>query len=472
MNQNENLYLFIHSLSKSEKRYFKIYASHNSKQKNQVVLFNALNNQKTYDEKKLKQRLKNSGFVQRLSSEKVYLFHLILKSLRFYQSEKNLSKQLKEKMNDIQTLFERVLIKACYNLLSKTIKHAIEIEEHNTAIELLSLQLRYIRHSVNFREVSKEKYSEVYALRNKYIEILNQLNSLKNTSWKIYEAYSKYGKIEGEQAKKEIKQIANELPKSETKLLSNESRAEYFYIKSIFAYLKRDIELSISYTLKSVASFNPDIYNRSEYLLRRYVTILNNLIVFQIKTNDFISAFESIKKMKGLNLRTGQSSIYIDSYKYLYASLHELDIYISLGETTKIAQTLTLSVQYLEKYKKVLTAPSYNAVLFILARTYFILENFKKALYYINRLDLIDFDSFEKIQKLGLLNLITHYELGNYELVASLSKRYKSEFLQQKHNEKAILVFIDLFKLLQKAKSKKQQRTTNSCLITCQKKGS
>jgi len=62
MKTSDQLHELIHALTKSEKRYFKIYSSLQAGNKMYVRLFDLIEKQKQYDEAKLKSKLKIAGF--------------------------------------------------------------------------------------------------------------------------------------------------------------------------------------------------------------------------------------------------------------------------------------------------------------------------------------------------------------------------------------------------------------------------
>ena len=59
MLKKDYLYELIQSLDKSEKRYFKLYHKTENKEQKHVILFDAFEKAKDYDEKKIKSQIKN-----------------------------------------------------------------------------------------------------------------------------------------------------------------------------------------------------------------------------------------------------------------------------------------------------------------------------------------------------------------------------------------------------------------------------
>jgi len=99
MTGNDDLFQLIQSMSKSEKRYFKLDAQKSTSKggKNKYVqLFDAINSMEVYD----KVKLKNKPFVKHLSVEKGELYRKILRSMRSFRSDKSTYAQIKEMILD------------------------------------------------------------------------------------------------------------------------------------------------------------------------------------------------------------------------------------------------------------------------------------------------------------------------------------------------------------------------------------
>src|SRR6266508_3161575 len=83
------LYRLIKSLSKTEKAYFKKYASRHvlGRQNKYTALFNTIaGSLNGYDEKEIKKKFYNEKFVKNFPVMKNYLSEMILKSLNSYYS--------------------------------------------------------------------------------------------------------------------------------------------------------------------------------------------------------------------------------------------------------------------------------------------------------------------------------------------------------------------------------------------------
>ena len=131
MKVTDDLFQLIKSLTQSEKRFFKVYASlHHIKgdDNKYFKLFNAIDKQKIYDEELIRKQFGNEKFLKQLFVVKNYLYHTILKSLRVYNSEKTKQSELIDLLKDIQTLYDKSLYKQCRKFVDKAKKIAYEYE--------------------------------------------------------------------------------------------------------------------------------------------------------------------------------------------------------------------------------------------------------------------------------------------------------------------------------------------------------
>ena len=98
--KNDFVHQLVHSLTKSEKRYFKLFSQVQSGTKNYLKLFDALESLVTYDSKQLRKKLKGSPM--NLSYEKKYLGKMLLKSLRNFEGENSPLYQVGNMMQDVE----------------------------------------------------------------------------------------------------------------------------------------------------------------------------------------------------------------------------------------------------------------------------------------------------------------------------------------------------------------------------------
>ncbi len=154
---SKDLHALIISLSQTEKRYFKVYASQHvvGDKNNYVELFDAINKQTAYDEQDLLERFKGEKWIARLPAEKNYLSRLILKSMRSYRSESTLKRKAHNLLLDCQFLYDKALFGRCEKLLQKALRLAAELELFNLWLEMLNFEKKLIK--ANSEKMARER---------------------------------------------------------------------------------------------------------------------------------------------------------------------------------------------------------------------------------------------------------------------------------------------------------------------------
>ena len=138
MKPSNELFFLVKSLTKSEKRYFKLSSSLQQGDKNYVKLFDAIEAQSKYNEEQIKTEFQGTTFINHLPSEKNHLYSLLLKSLRSFHSDKSVSAQMQEYLKNIEILYNKALYTECAKIVRKAKKIASNHEEFYFSLELIN----------------------------------------------------------------------------------------------------------------------------------------------------------------------------------------------------------------------------------------------------------------------------------------------------------------------------------------------
>ena len=191
--QKDNLFVLIKSLSKSEKRQFKLYVGRLGVNEDSkfLLLFKILQKLSFYDESVV---LKN-GFVkkQQLSNLKAHLYKQILISLRLNPSHQNIRIQIREQLDFATILYHKGLYTQSLKILDKAKSIAIANEEKNIANEIIELEKviesQYITRSISNR-------ADELTIQAKDLNNQNLLASkLSNLSLQLYGLFLKKGYV-------------------------------------------------------------------------------------------------------------------------------------------------------------------------------------------------------------------------------------------------------------------------------------
>ncbi len=152
MQLSHDIHQLIHTMTKAEKRYFKLYASQHTKGRNNHMteLFNAFDRLKEMDEEMLKRRINSKQILHYLPQFKNKLYSFLLKSLDAFHTESTAKNKIRNQIRQAEYLEDKGLLQQAFDLLTRAEKKADEEEEHLLHLEILQLQNRLAVEMHNF----------------------------------------------------------------------------------------------------------------------------------------------------------------------------------------------------------------------------------------------------------------------------------------------------------------------------------
>ncbi len=127
------LFILIKNLTKTEKRYFKIYAARHSiaGKNNYMQLFEAIEKQSEYDEAALKTFFKKNRIGQQFAVVKQYLYQRLLESLHLFYTEASDEEIIKRECHYVTILMSKGLRKAAKKKIRQVKKKANHLERYD-----------------------------------------------------------------------------------------------------------------------------------------------------------------------------------------------------------------------------------------------------------------------------------------------------------------------------------------------------
>ncbi len=188
MSKNSSVFDLIKSLSKSEKRHFKLQASrYKGGQSNYTKVFDELDKQKEYDEKAIKQKFKNKTFVKQFNTTKLYLYNLILETLELYHTDKSSGNTITNLLGKIEILYSKSLYEQAQKLISKAKKTAYTNGEYQLISAILSWEKK-IASAYLFQKSGKTGINNIMIEEGRAMKILKS----ENKAWYIYARVLEY----------------------------------------------------------------------------------------------------------------------------------------------------------------------------------------------------------------------------------------------------------------------------------------
>lgn len=114
----EKLFTLVNSLTKSEKRYFRLGTKHQKGTKEYIELFDLLERSPVFNEA-LHQQLSKSLPWPKIDPARKHLYKVIMKSLRQFESDKDVEAQLMNLLQDARILYNKGLVNLSFTQLEK-----------------------------------------------------------------------------------------------------------------------------------------------------------------------------------------------------------------------------------------------------------------------------------------------------------------------------------------------------------------
>ncbi len=432
MKTSVDLFLLIRSLSKSEKRYFKLDAQRQKAKggANYLKLFDAIEKQENYDEEKLKKQFAGSIFIKHLPSEKNYLYSLIVKSLVKYHASTSVEIELDELIHSAEILFKKGLYAQSNKILSKAMNSALENELFSRIFKISELQLNLIPHVSSLEEKMNSGYERSLASVRLALEKLENQNRYNELHSRLYRMIRKEGElVRTREELSRFEKIMNDpLMQNESLALSKTSRRLFYFIQSTYYHITGDAKQALYYELRELAEMESDKKLIAKDSLV-YTARVSNLCETLLRMKNFDLCKKYLDKLKNAaaEFQLEKARLF---YRYYDFSLR---LFVQTGDFEKaVALTKTIEAG-LEKYKENIHVSRQISIYYYLAYAHFGCGNFKNALYWINKVyeEKTDLRS-DLLCYARLLNCIIHFELKNYLLLESTFKSAQYFFSKRK----------------------------------------
>ena len=188
MKDPKDLHSMIKSLSKSEKRHFKMCVnSVHKNENNYTILFDAIDAQGVYNEKKLLHKLRKHPFSKQISRTKYLLYEQILKVLRQLYSTRSEHAKLRALLDSSEVLFYKTFYRQAFQILKRAKKIAIANELYGLQQEIMEKEKRLLPYLENYKTI-KPAISEFLFSYEQIAQLLKTENEYKalHTKARLY----------------------------------------------------------------------------------------------------------------------------------------------------------------------------------------------------------------------------------------------------------------------------------------------
>jgi len=194
---SDQLFLLIKAMTTQEKVFFKVFGVRkklNTQEHFYIVLFDALNAMKVYDEAALQKKLKKAGFKHGIEKAKNYLIEALLKSLNEFHSDSSVDGKIQNLISQAEILYKKNLKKLASQMLHKAEKLSLELEKYEYLLMISSLKanlaldmadLESLQELTNAGIKEEQKDLDMYINTRNYRNLALEIGSLYNQSPEI-----------------------------------------------------------------------------------------------------------------------------------------------------------------------------------------------------------------------------------------------------------------------------------------------
>ena len=209
---NEALFDLIKSMSKSEKRYFKLMSSRHTigDENNYVRLFDFIDKQHEYDEDAIFSHFKKEAFLNRFSITKKRLYDHILAALDSFHISASVEAQLFKSLHSADILFEKSLYDQSRRILRSAEKLALRHEKNGILLLIAKKQKRLLETS-GYLETTPELIDELANRESSVLDSIRLYNKIWTIKSQLFVHLSKKGIARSLEEKNVYTEICSEL---------------------------------------------------------------------------------------------------------------------------------------------------------------------------------------------------------------------------------------------------------------------
>jgi len=445
--QTDYLIELIRTLTKAEKRHFRLLVKRNQANEELLFLqlFDLLDKHKRYDEALILRKIPAIKKRQ-LSNLKAHLYKQLLLSLRLLYRPHNMDIEIRERLDYARVLYNKGLYRQSLEILDKAKVTARNVRLNALTLEILDFEKliegQYITRSIDTRAETLAEESKEEIMR------VSRTHEFSNLSLQLYGLYLKMGLVRSREEKDFVHVFFQKnLPKYDLDELGFYEKLYLYKAYDWYSLMNQDFLLYYKYAQRWVDLFDeyPEMVKlQTPLFLKGLHNLLNSLFMVG-RYDKFVEVLERLESFDVKN--TDKPTNNIEGLFFLFKYIHRINLHF-------IAGTFSEGVNILPKLDQLLSDNPYNwddhrilVFRYKIACMYFGGGDNERAIDYLNEIiNRRQPDFREDTQCFArILNLIAHFELGNETLVTYQVKSVyrfliKIEDLHEVQNE--ILKFL------------------------------
>ncbi len=443
---NDSLFQLLHSLTKAEKRNFKLYSKRNSANADLKIieLFDALDKLTDYDEVLLLKKMTTIKKPQ-LANVKAHLYKQLLASLRSIKTNVSIELELHEQLDYAKILYNKGLFLQSLKLLERLKDLSKSHHQYSYLIQAISLEKKietlHITRSMEYR-------ADMLCLEAEAVnEKRTRITQLSNLALKMYSIYIKNGHARNIQEEKGFTQyFKNHLP---VEALTIDGFYERMYVYQSYvwySFICQNFLLYYKFTRRWVNLFEEHPFMK-ETETGHYLKGMHNLLNahFDLRNyKEFDKTLHELEIFSKTDLANQNNNNIVQTFIYLSSA--RLNRFIMFGNFKDGLTVLPGIEKQLKEHALFIDRHRILVFNYKAASLYFGATDYNTCIDYLRKIINENIDLRTDIQCYArVLHLIAHYELGNYDIIDHLTRsvyRFMAKMQNLTSIEKEMFAFL------------------------------
>ncbi len=416
--KTDYLVQLINSLTKAEKRSFRLFVTRNqiSDEILFLKLFEEISRSKRYDEQAVLQRIPAIKKRQ-LSNLKAHLYKQLLICLRLLGRSNSVEIDIRERTDYAKVLYDKGLYRQSLDMLAKTKALALRGNYHILALNILEfekfIESQYITRSIENK--AEELKREATWLTGR----IERTQAFSNLALQLYGLYLKVGYVRDDQDSRYLKNFfESNLPEYDLEQLDFHERLYLFQAYSWYHYMNQDFSNYYRYTLRWYNLFSeyPEMVEAQTAMYLKSIHNLLTSLYFSLSYDRFMEVLAVLEDIpnRGLIRNLNHEGLF-----QLYHYIHLVNKHFLTGTFTEGTNSMPELAQLIRENPYDWDKHRILVFYYKIACMYFGSSDWDSSITYLNKIINAktadfrgDIQSFARI-----LNLIAHYELDNQILL-------------------------------------------------------
>lgn len=416
--QKNYLEQLIQSLTKAEKRNFKLYSTRNFNTNEDlkfIQVFDFYDKVKYPTDDKLIKQVEGIKKSQ-LTNLKSHLYRQILSSLRVQNVKKQMDLEIRELIDFGSILYTKGFYHQALKQLEKAKIIAKRGEFNQLKLQIVEfeklIETQYITRSGSART------EELTSVSSNLTQHINKAVYFSNLSLELYALYLKVGFVRDEKENIFVREFfKSKMIDYNAKDLNFEERLHLYNAYVWYNYIIQDFVMCYKYALQWVELFSEypaTKESRMDMFLKGHHNLMNTLFNLRDykRFKDALVLLENERENASVN-----DNVYLLYHLYLYTN--RINKYFLNGRFSEGINIVPEIIEFLDDFGHRLDAHRVIVFYYKIACMYFGAGDNKQSIFYLNKvIQFKDQGLREDIQGFArILNLIAHFELGNDVLV-------------------------------------------------------